>query len=266
MFSVLKFEDMQENYDENCGITYVLLVADVCLLLMAFANEYRQAKKRDKDYLNLWNIIDLCAAAFSWTITLCILIRCEIPDFRTLRILASFASLFLFLKLYDWMRIFDPTAFYIQLLTWTLKDIKPFIFLLLLGMMTFGFSMLFIFMNWDKSDDTNIIAAFEACLYDLYLIMLGEFPFDKWDTKESVELAIMTTLFLPASFLSMVCLLNMLIAIMSKTFENVDSKKASNRMRAILKFISDFENMELSDKSRWMYIIKPASSAICEED
>ena len=231
MFSVLKFDDMQENYHENSVLTYVLLAIDVVLLAMVAYFEYKHAVDSGIEYLNPWNIIDIGAIIFSWFVTICILVRTENPCFRTLRILACFASLMLLVKLYDWMRIFDATAFYIQLVQTTFLDIGGFIFLLLIGLMAFGFPMLFINMNWGNSDDTNILAAIETGLYNNYLIALGEFPIDDWNEADSIELVIITILFIASTFFAQILLLNMLIAIISSTFAKVTSRKESNSMQ-----------------------------------
>ena len=57
---------------------------------------------------------------------------------QALRILAAFDSLFLVLKIYDWMRLFDSTAFYVQLLLSTLKKIGPFLLLFIVALLLFG--------------------------------------------------------------------------------------------------------------------------------
>ena len=212
MFSVLKFKDMQENYDENCALTYFLLIPDIFLLARTTYKEYNQAVNKGEDYINIWNLIDLSSFALSWTVTLCILVRYEIPDFRVLRIMACFSSLLLLVKLYDWMRIFDVTAFYIQLLKSTIKDMSTFMSILMYGLLIAGFPMMFIVMNWDKSDDRNIISAFLGSLWNLYLIMIGEFGFDDWEKEEdSVELIIMMGLFAAATTFSVIVQLTCLL-------------------------------------------------------
>ena len=223
---------MQENYHENCAFTMVLLAIDVVFLMMITFFEFKHAKDSGLDYLNRWNIVDLGALILSWFVTICIIVRAENLGFSTLRILACFASLFLLVKLYDWMRIFDATGFYIQLIYTTFMDIGGFIFLLLIGLMAFGFPMMFINMNWGNSDDTNILAALiEGGLYNNYLIALGEFPIGDWNQEDSIELVIMTAFFIGATFFAQILLLNMLIAIMGSTFGEVTSKKESNSMR-----------------------------------
>lgn len=42
---------------------------------------------------------------------------------ETLRIVAAITSCSLMIKLYDWLRLFDGTSFYILLIAETMKDI-----------------------------------------------------------------------------------------------------------------------------------------------
>ena len=55
-----------------------------------------------------------------------------------MRILAAFDSFLLVSKIFDWMRLFDSTAFYMSLLAATLKKIMPFMMLFVVGLFLFG--------------------------------------------------------------------------------------------------------------------------------
>ena len=104
---------MQENYEENCGMTYFLLFIDIAFLAWVFHQELKQALDRGKEYLNAWNLVDMGAVFFSFIVTVCILFRAENISFNTLRIVACLASFCLWVKMYDWVRIFEATTSYI---------------------------------------------------------------------------------------------------------------------------------------------------------
>lgn len=60
---------------------------------------------------------------------------------KNLRPVASFASCALLLKLFDWMRLFDKTSFYVKLIQKTLSEIRPFMILIVAALATFGVPM-----------------------------------------------------------------------------------------------------------------------------
>ena len=98
--------------------------------------------------------------------------------------------------------------------------------LFLTGLLAFGFPMMFINMNWDLANETNIFSALlNAGFFNNYLITLGEFDLYDWKDENIAELYIMTALFIAASFFSQILLLNMLIALMGDTFVKVLEKK-----------------------------------------
>ena len=46
------------------------------------------------------------------------------------------------MKGYDWMRLFERTAFYILLIQETIADVAPFLTLLVISLLMFGFPMI----------------------------------------------------------------------------------------------------------------------------
>jgi len=64
-----------------------------------------------------------------------------------LRPVASIASCALLLKVFDWLRLFEPTAFYILLMQETIRDIRWFLILILTALATFGVPMIILNLN-----------------------------------------------------------------------------------------------------------------------
>ena len=66
------------------------------------------------------------------------------------RTLAAISVSFLWMKVIDWLRLFDGTAFYIQLIGKTLNSIGFFLIILLVGYMMFGSAMYMLNLGIDK--------------------------------------------------------------------------------------------------------------------
>ena len=113
-----------------------------------------------------------------------IVIVCSIADepwipISTLRVLAAFSSFSLLLKTFDWMRLFDGTAFYVLLIKETLRDIKGFLLLFVLSLVMFGAPLIMLSLNSsDAGDDVvgqNDVFWPLDVLISQYLLSLGEF-------------------------------------------------------------------------------------------
>ena len=57
-------------------------------------------------------------------------------------------------KFFDWLRLFDKTSFYINLIGMTLSEIKYFLILVLLSLLMFGFPNLML--NLYRSPDMSL--------------------------------------------------------------------------------------------------------------
>ena len=157
---------------------------------------------------------------------------------ETLRPIASVASCALFLKVFDWLRLFESTAFYIKLMSETLKDILPFMILILTTLATFGVPM--IILNLDaKSQVVDDVFGFWLVnmLLNQYLLALGEFSIDNFASNQQAVLCYF--FFICATFISQVTMLNMLIAIMGDTFGKVTENKTVNLIKSKLELMDD---------------------------
>ena len=68
-------------------------------------------------------------------------------SFETLRLLAAVASCFILIKIFDWLRLFEGTSFYIILIEYTLKDISQFLLIYFVSLITFGMPLHMIDLN-----------------------------------------------------------------------------------------------------------------------
>ena len=69
--------------------------------------------------------------------------------------MAAFATFSMFVKVLDWMRLFDETSFYIHLIKQTGKDIAAFLGLLFISLMMFGVPM--IMLNSSRTDELALV-------------------------------------------------------------------------------------------------------------
>ena len=63
-----------------------------------------------------WNFVDLSGGLLSLIVTANIISHTNWFSMNVLRVMGAAASLFLQIKLYDWLRLFEKTAFYMALI------------------------------------------------------------------------------------------------------------------------------------------------------
>ena len=104
-----------------------------------------------------------------------------------LRPMASIASWALLMKVFDWLRLFEPTAFYIKLVQETLWDIKAFLILIVTALATFGIPMIILNLKLDEeSQVVDEVFGFWLVnmLLNQYLLALGEFSLDNFASND----------------------------------------------------------------------------------
>lgn len=74
---------------------------------------------------------------------------------ENMRIMAAIASFCVIANMFDWLRIFDATGFYIILLTETMKDIRAFIILVFVSLLLFGVPLTML--NLNRTEDTQVV-------------------------------------------------------------------------------------------------------------
>ena len=178
--------------------------------------------------------------------------------------MAAVASCFVILKLFDWLRLFENTAFYVLLLKQTLKDIKIFIVLIFVALATFGIPM--IILNFNREKDNQVVDGlfsfwFLNMFINQYLLALGEFSIDNF--AENPQSILCYVFFICATFITQITMFNMLIAIMGDTFEQITENKALNSTKSRLELMGDLQANLMAQKKqkekggRFLFLIKP---------
>ena len=167
----------------------------------------------------------------------------------------------------DWLRLFDNTSFYVTLITKTISDILYIGFIIVIILVYIGLAMYMLELNAEKGDDSAIIQPiFEQFLVDSiinqYLLMLGEFHMDGF--KFHANAALLYIFFISTTFISQITFLNMLIAIMSDTFEKVIEQKPTFSLKNKLMSLAAMEsvirtNEEAEDSKVFLYVVMPDS-------
>ena len=157
------------------------------------------------------------------------------------RIIAAFASCFTLIKLYDWLRLFDSTAFYVLLVAETLADIKPFMMLLSATLLLLGVPILILDGNRVEDENKLLNDAFGFWILDLlytqYMLALGMFEPEHYGLHPQHVIAF--CFFIAATFISQLTILNMLIAVMGDSFDKVVENREVNSIIMKLELLGD---------------------------
>ena len=184
-----------------------------------------------------------------WLIITPMIVISSIPTetilFKTedLRMMSALAVFSMMIKLLDWLRLFDQTAFYIFLIRQTLRDIFAFVLILMLSLSIFGVPM--IILNMNRTSDTLVIdGGFSIWPINMfinqYMMALGEYNMDNFESGSQVGLCY--SFFIFATFFSSVVMLNMLIAIMGDTFERTIENRELNAVKTKLELVAELSS------------------------
>ena len=122
-----------------------------------------------------------------------------------------------------WTHLSEDVSFYVSLIERTWRDIQTFSLLIILLLLYIGSAMSMLQQNSEyQSQENSVIEKvsgfflFDAIL-NQYLMLLGEFHMDGF--KEHPNAFLCYTLFLLTTLIGQIMFLNMLIAIMSESYD-----------------------------------------------
>jgi len=99
---------------------------------------------------NFWNIVDIA----SILVNIIVLVgQIAQMDIQTLNNLAALGVFLIWLKLFYWMRLFDPTAAFLRMITEILIDSVEFIIMLIICVLMFSSSLAVLNNNRTDEDD-----------------------------------------------------------------------------------------------------------------
>lgn len=132
----------------------------------------------------------------------------------------SVISLILWLKMLYFLRIFKSTGYYIRTIVEVVKDMRYFLMMLLLTFIAFGDSLSQISSSNPEGKDF-INGSFFTGIAFTYRMVLGDF-----DTNAFGEIAVgyVWILFILCTVFNMIIMMNLLVAIISESFAQVNSQ------------------------------------------
>ena len=179
-------------------------------------------------FFDWWNWPDLIALALTGIVSVNQLLK-HYTDFENLinlealQVMSAVASGLLMVQLYNWLRLFDKTAFFVRLITQTIYKIRYFLLLFVVALALFGLPLHLLNQSrFRYEDDSQIIKErlrfwLLDVLYNQYLLALGEFEALDSYTEGSMY-GLVVLIFVMATFFTQITMLNMLIAIMADVF------------------------------------------------
>ena len=147
----------------------------------------------------------------------------------------------MWIKAFDWMRVFKQPAFFYLLIKYTLYDMQS--FLVLIAIVIFLFTNCLYVLNvadrtfypaygGSNSDYTALYPdepgqgnSFLAAFWHVYITSLGEYDTESYGNRGTMNTYVVWILFFLATFFIQITFMNMLIAIMQNTFVKVMAKR-----------------------------------------
>ena len=236
-------------FNANFGAWYNVTIIVVMIVFLAYLmiREILQVRAMYKQGMfntwknDYWNWLDV--ASFASCVVMLIYFRFHGQD-GNLDKISSISSLLMWCKFLGQIRAFNQkiSTFVLMLFT-ILHDIKYFMFLMLCVMSMFG-QALFISLahHADVAEDAKgSFDSFGSTLLSCYTMMLGEFDTDKFP---DLFAKIIFALYM---FIVVVCMLNVLIAIVSDSYDNAMVKSPELYYRSRLGLIA-----EISTAFNWL--------------
>ena len=185
------------------------------------------------------------------------------------RKLAAFVSCLLILKVYDWLRLFETTSFYMQLVYLTVANIFSFMILFLIALLMFGVPISMINLGRTQEEDSTLVTPyfqnwFLDAIFNQYMLSLGEFgSLVENSETDSFETEIILAFFFFATFFVQITMLNMLIAIMGDSFdysmENREKFDIMTKLEILSSQSAVMRHVELKEEQKvFMIVVEPS--------
>lgn len=147
-------------------------------------------------------------------------------NLTTKAVMQGTMSLFIWLKFLYFLRIFESTGYLIRIIVQVCIDMRHFLLLLLLTFIAFGEAI----QSISDTTDEKFTGYLGGIGY-VYRMVLGDFGVEDFEIRAPV---FMWILFLMCTVFCMIIMMNLLIAIISESFANINSvsKQANYRERA----------------------------------
>jgi hypothetical protein len=225
-YAIYQFEKEQDNFHHLPTRIEGYLVKTLIVVLSFYflGNEYLQLKHETstiKYLTSFWNYIDLIPI-FLVLSALSLSVWVEFHESNIVkwqRYLNAVASFFIWFKFLYFFRIFRTFGHLIKTIIEVINDMK--VFLVILSMSILAFSGTFFILAQNNEGDKVFVDSYIGAIMEMYELMLGNFDVSKFG---ETGYAVVYLMFALASLFLIVIMLNLLIAIISDTFANVQAQ------------------------------------------
>ena len=169
-------------------------------------------------------------------------------------------------KFFTWLRIYGPTAFYMRLLSETFDDVKDF-FVMFLVIITAFANIMYILNSQRVHDDEgelyadNVNSGFLNSWIATYTLGFGEFDTGGY---AGTNVNLIWFVWFIGTFMISVTFLNMLIAIMTNTYDKVMESRQVAGLKERINIMMDYRKvvtfLRLDGSFKYMVILKPTNN------
>ncbi|CDW88225.1 UNKNOWN [Stylonychia lemnae] len=216
---------------------YIFAIFQLCMCAYFLFNEIRQIYNIGLQYLySVWNYIDLLAPT-----GVAILHGFQFAQYNGVEIdvdlnrcVLAISTFLMWLKFLSSLRIFKQTGYLIRMIVEVIYDMGIFLFVLLITVAAFGDSFLRI--SWGNVEENQFTSSFVYAVLFAYSMILGGY-----DTSVFGEVAVplVWIFWILCTILDMIVMLNLLIAIISSTFDRVNENQEQASYQEMASLISE---------------------------
>eukprot|EP00347_Sterkiella_histriomuscorum_P010847 403374696 len=225
LYTNIVFE--HRNYDDQYILAnYVLAIAQLVFSAFFLTNELMQVYNLGWRYfMQFWNYVDIIApslVAVLQSLQFAQDYDVEI-DPVLLRCILVFATFFMWIKLLSVLRVFESTGYLIRMIHEVIIDMGVFLLILLITVTMFADTFMRLSDGNDDEENQFTVNFIDAIMYS-YSMILGGYDFENFGNFIRPLVYFFWVL---CTILDMIVMLNLLIAIISATFEEQNDNKKS---------------------------------------
>ncbi|CDW91027.1 wd-40 repeat protein [Stylonychia lemnae] len=222
-------------------------------LVYFLAIEIIQAYKDARIYLSSpWNYLDMISIIF---VLLTLIIDYMDIDTAIQRPLYAIATLIVWLKSLYYLRIFRNVGYLTSMIIQVVQDMVYFFIILMMTLFAFGNSF-FILSQANPDRESRFIKTYPEGLSFTFRLLLGDFDTQKFDDSNEI---ILWALFTTASIFLIIVLLNLLISIISESYNKIQLNAKNSMYKELASLI--YDNYFLTDyelkSDKYILIAKP---------
>jgi len=157
-------------------------------------------------------------------------------------------SLLFALRMVYFLKGYTSTNSLISMISTVLRDMQSFVIIMIINIFWFAMAIFMLENARDQGSSSGIVTltAFLTPIKGGYLSLLGDTTLNELGENTIVGVGVFWVLYVGYSFFMVVVMLNLLIAIMSDTFDRVQAMKLKRINNEFLKLIVEYESMIMS--------------------